>query len=302
MRVVITGAFGYVGQTLQRRLARKHTVIAIGHPSRTPIAPPDGVELVHGDLLLAERFLDDETALVHLAGGGGEAVCRQDPVAAVRTIVGGTSRLAAIARAARSPVRLFASSIFVYGTSRVPTGPYREDDETLADDLYGTCKLTAEHVWTAHGGGTALRIANIYGAGCGVDFGIQGAIERFARAAATGGELTIYGEGTQQIDYVNVDDVCAAFECALDATGPLPSAINVGGGAPISIGNLARACVAAGRALGRKPTLTSVDPPPGKVWPDRSLSIELARRALGWEPRVTLDDGVHDLVMMMRSS
>lgn len=302
MRVVITGAFGYVGQTLQRRLSSKHTVIAIGHTSRSPIAPAPGVEVVHGDLLLAARYLDRETAIIHLAGGGGDAVCRQDPVAAVRTIVAGTSRLAAAARDAGAPVRLFASSIFVYGTYRAPTGPYREDDEPLADDLYGMCKLTAEHVWTQHGGGTAMRIANIYGAGCGVDFGIQGAIERFARAAASGGALTIYGEGTQRIDYVNVNDVCDAFERALEASEPLPPVINIGGGAPLAIGDLARACMTAGRGIGQHPTLISVEPPAGRVWPDRSLSIDLARRVLGWEPRVALADGVCSLVEMMRPS
>lgn len=302
MRVVITGAFGYVGQTLQRRLAPTHHVIAVGHPSRTATGPVRGVEVVHGDLMLAARYLDRETAIIHLAGGGGDAVCRQDPVAAVRTIVTGTSRLAAAAREAGSPVRLFASSIFVYGTFRVPTAPYLEDDEPLADDLYGTCKLAAEHVWTAHGGGTALRIANIYGAGCGVDFGIQGAIERFARAAANGGKLTIYGEGSQRIDYVNVDDVCAAFERALEAAAPLPPTINIGGGAAVSIGDLARACIEAGRALGNQPSLESVEPPAGKVWPDRSLSIELAHRVLGWSPRVALDVGVRELVTMMRST
>ncbi len=301
MRVIITGAFGYLGQVLTRRLAAFHDVIAIGHPSRAPIPTPAGVEVIHGDLKLAAERLDARTAIIHLAGGGGEARCRQDPVDAVRTIIGGTSLLAAAARAAASPVRLFASSIFVYGTYRVPTGPYSEADATEADDLYGVCKATAEHVWTAHGGGTALRIANIYGAGCGVDLGIQGAIERFGRAAALGGELTIYGEGTQRIDYVNVDDVAMAFERALTApVGTLPSAINIGGGAPVAIGDLARTCIRAAELLGEHPTLTSIPPPEGRLWPDRCLSIDRARDVLGWQPRVALADGVRDLIQMMR--
>lgn len=302
MRVIITGAFGYLGQALVRRLAGKHVVVAIGHPPRAPITLPPGVEVIHGDLALAGDLLDDRSAIVHLAGGGGEARCREDPVEAVRTIVGGASRLAAAASAARCPVRLFASSIFVYGTYRVPDRPYREDDECFPDDLYGVCKATAEHVWTVHGGGTAFRMANLYGVGAGVDLGIQGAIERFARAAAAGGTLTIYGEGTQQIDYVNVDDVVTAFERALDAPpGALPPAINLAGGAPIAIGALARMCIAAGEAFGSNPTLVSTPPPAGRVWPDRSLAIQLAADVLGWKPEIPLEQGVRDLIHMMRS-
>lgn len=303
MRIVVTGAFGYVGLTLIGRLAPRHQVVAVGHPPRAAVTVPAGVEIVHGDLSLAARYLDRETAIVHLAGIGGEARCRQDPVAAVRTIVGGTSQLAAAAREAGAPVRLFASSIFVYGTYRQPIRPYREGDSLEADDLYGTCKATAEELWTRHGGGTALRIANVYGAGCGVDLGIAGAIERFARAAAAGGQLTVYGEGTQRIDYVHVDDVGAAIELAIHAApGTLPPAINVGGGAPVAIGALARACIRAAEAFGARPALVTAPAPEGKIWPDRSLSIELAHRALGWTPRIALEDGVRGMIeMMMRS-
>lgn len=300
MKVVVTGAFGFVGLALLERLVARYPVIAVGHPPRVPVAVPDAVEVVYGDLALAANHLDHETAIVHLAGGGGEDECRRDPVAAVRTIVGGTSLLAAAATRAASPVRLFASTIAVYGTARIPSGPYDEEDEALADDVYGICKATAEQVWTVHGGGTAFRMANIYGVGRGVDLGLQGAIERFARAAASGGELTVYGEGTQRIDYVNIDDVCAAFEAGLVAgSGGLPPVINLGGGSPIAIGDLARECIRAAERRGSRPSLRQVPAPEGKLWPDRSLSIELARRALGWEPQIGIEEGVEAMIDTM---
>lgn len=300
-RVVVTGAFGYLGLALVRRLAASRQVIAIGHPPRAAVTLPPSIETVEGDLTLAARYLDPDTALVHLAGGGGDARCREDPVAAVDTLARGTSVLAAAAREAGAATRVLASSIFVYGTQREHGTPYSERDEIAPDDLYGALKAAAEHVWTAHGGGTALRIANIYGAGAGIDVGLQGAIERFARAAAAGGEITIYGEGRQRIDYVHVDDVCRAIELAIDATD-LPAVINIGGGAPVAIAELADTCARAGDALGAAPRIVRVPAPAGKVWPDRSLSIELASTALGWAPATPLERGVAELVAMMKGS
>lgn len=291
MRTVVTGAFGYLGLALLRKLPG---AVAVGHPPRATAPIPAGVEVIHGDLALAAELEAD--ALVHLAGRGGEGEARKDPVAAVSTIVGGTARLAA----SRARKKLFSSTIAVYGTFRDHGRPYREDDAPRPDDLYGACKRAAEQAWTL-GGGTSLRIANIYGAGCGVDLGINGAVERFARAAATGGDITIYGEGAQRIDYVHVDDVCAAIHAAL-AADTLPPALNIGSGRPVSIRELAEACVRAGEALGQKPRIVSLPPPEGKVWPDRSLSIDLARSTLGWQPRVALDDGIRELVTMMRKS
>lgn len=297
-RVVITGAFGYLGLALAKRLAETRPVVAVGHPPRAPVTLPAGVMSVHGDLTLAGDRLADASGLVHLAGGGGEGRCREDPALAARVIARGTSLLAAAARAIGVRRRIFASTIAVYGTFRDHGRPYRETDAIAPDDLYGSLKATAEHVWTSHAGGTALRIANIYGAGIGVDLGISGAVERFARAAARGEELTMYGDGSQRIDYVHIDDVIEAIVRTLDAES-VPPVINVGSGRPVSIRELAEACIAAAESLGMKPRLVSKPPPEGKVWPDRSLAIDLAHDALGWTPRMRLEDGVKELVVMM---
>ena len=302
-RVLCTGAFGYLGLAALRGLTG-HDLVAFGHAPRNPAARaviPAGVTVIEGDLAEAPAILRSRgpfDAVVHLAGGGGPHKLAADPIAAVRTNIRATSEIAHVAREASVKRLVFASTIAVYGTFRDHGRPYSEADSPAPDDIYGVIKETAEHVWVAHAGGTSLRIANIYGAGAGVDMGVNGAVERFARAAAEGAALKIFGTGAQKIDYVHVDDVVRAIAAVLESPAP-PPIVNVGGGDPIAIVDLAERAIAAGKALGKAPTLRREPAPEGKSWPDRSLAIDLAKSALGWSPRVTYDDGIAALVRMM---
>jgi UDP-glucose 4-epimerase len=310
VRVLVTGAYGYLGLAVLRGL-EGFDLVALGRRPRNEralAAVPARVTTVIGDVLeQAEPVLTGRgpfDAIVHLAGGGGPKKCETDPPAAVTDNLTATAALVDLAR--RQGVRrlLFASTIAVYGTFRTPPPrPYQETDEAAADDFYGALKRAAELVWTAPGlgGGTALRIANIYGAGAGVDLGIGGAVERFARAAGRGGEISIFGTGQQRIDYVQVDDVVRAFRLALERPA-LPPVINVGGGEPVAIADLAELCLTIGRRRGVDVSLVRKPDPGGKIWPDRALGIGRAREALGWEPRVPLAQGLEEMAQMMGRS
>jgi UDP-glucose 4-epimerase len=295
--VVITGAFGYVGLALTQRLKDRYRVLGVGHAPRASI-PDWDIERLVGEVSDVFGRLGPDTAVIHLAGGGGERACRDDPVRATRNIVQGTLDLAEACRAAAVPRLLYASTIAVYGTYREHPEPYREDEAALPDDLYGCLKYAAETAVRLVADGTAMRIGNIYGAGSGVDVGIQGVAEKFARAASSSGEISIFGEGDQRIDFVHIDDVCRAFELALEAS-TLPRAINLGGGRTTSIGELARAAVRSGERRGNRPRLARKPAPEGKVWPTRALDIGLAKDTLDWTPRVPLEAGIDGLVAMM---
>jgi UDP-glucose 4-epimerase len=307
VRLFVTGAFGYLGLALLRRFAPRHEILAFGHPARSAAARaavPDGVTAVEGDILDVAPAIAEHRpeAIIHLAGGGGPRRVEEDPTRAVRTNVLGTARLAAAAQQAGAARLLFASTIQVYGTHRNWGKPYREVDPTAADDLYGAVKEAAEQIVLA-AGGTVLRLANLYGAGSGVDMGLGGAVEKFARAAVAGGEITLYGTGSQRIDYVHVDDVADAIE-ALLAAPSMPPILNLGGGAPITVGELASACLSGAHKLGQTPRIVVREPPPGppKIWPDRSLAIGLAGNLLGWRPKVRLQTGIDALCAMMSRS
>ena len=179
-------------------------------------------------------------------------------------------------------------------------GGRAESDAPRPDDVSGALKPAAEQI-CAHENGVALRLANVYGVGAPIDMGLHGAVERFARAAASGQELTVMGTGTQRIDYVHVADVVRAFDAVLRAPKP-PACINIGGGSPTSVVDVARMCLAAGRELGPTGTIVYQPAPAEKVWPDRSLAIDLAADTLGWRPQVIMNEGLRELVQMMHRS
>ena len=304
--ILVTGAFGYVGAALVRALGER-PVIAFGHVPRNEQVEErfePHVARVYGDLLEVSRALGSFEAIdavFHLAGGGGPAKCAADPGAAIRANIRGTSELAAWAKARGISRLVYASTIAVYGTYRDQRRPYSEGDQPAPDDIYGVIKEAAEHSWTAVAGGTSLRLANVYGAGAGIDMGINGAVERFARAAASGGTIKIFGDGSQCIDYVHVDDVCAAFLATLERD-ELPPVLNIGGASPISIAEMADVASRVGAELGTPPIVERLAPPEGKSWPDRSLAVDRARDILGWRPRRSFEEGFRDLTEMMRTA
>ena len=148
MKIIVTGAGGFVGRRLVARLAdANHLIVAIDRV----LEERSGVEAIAGDLadpeLLERAFAGGCDAVVHLATTPGGAAER-DPVGARRTNVDASMALTeAAAKAGRRPKFIFASSIAVFGDPLPPGGV---DDETpLAPRLlYGAHKAMIEQ-WIA---------------------------------------------------------------------------------------------------------------------------------------------------------
>lgn len=303
MKVVIAGGGGFIGSALLLHLAREHACVCFGHGThfaelRAMLG--GGAEFVEGELAdarLVREVVGGADAVVHVAGSGGEVPCLSDPVGAVLTHVQGTHVL--FNEATRSGVGtfVFASTIAVYGTYRARPMPLTEEMEPRPDDFYAALKAMAERLLADAGRGQILRLANVYGYGSGLgSTRASGVIGRFVEAALGGGPLRVYGDGSQAIDYVHVEDVCAAFAAALGRRGER-FVYNVGGGRPASVRSLAELTAELAEAeLGRRPEVVYVEAPPNKVWPDRWLSIEKAAAGLGWRPRVGLREGIRELL------
>lgn len=283
MRVLVTGAFGYLGLAVVQRLAREHEVVVHGRAPRKSAAqavyekiPADVQVLPEGDV--ADLPYQHVDAIVHLAGGGASGGAVAD--------VGESSHdnlWSAIHVASCAPPRarrILASSIYAYGIAR----PLWESTIVAPTTLYGMQKVLAEAAWRQEGG-MCLRFSHIYGVGSGVDFGRTGVTEKLARSLTGGDPFVVQGDGQQAIDLVHIDDACEAIARCLTSSH-LPPVINIGGDEYVTIAELK--AIAEGRDK-----VSLVDS-------NTCLDVNLALETLGWRPTISLKDGLSGLVEMFR--
>lgn len=304
MRVLVTGAAGFIGSTLVEALLDSGADV-VGVDAFTANYDParkranlDGVRARHGfrgaevDLRHAplEPLLEGVTHVVHLAAlpgvraSWGEAFREY----AEHNVLGTQRLLEAVRAAGRVERLVVASSSSVYGApSRFPTP---EDEPTRPLSPYGVTKVATESLLQSYRASfgvpaVALRYFTVYGPRQRPDMGIH----RFFEAARSGAPVTVYGDGTQTRDFTYVDDAVRATVAALTRPGPVPEpAYNIGGGHRVALGTLLDTIGdVAGRPLARRQTA----PQPGDPR-DTSADTTLARRDLGYAPATALLEGL----------
>lgn len=300
-RVLLTGATGFLGGALLRRLGEQgHEILVLGRseprgeglPPLTflpaDLADPEAVARHRESLRGVERVAHFAAAMLRSSDPAAD-----DPAAAVAVNVQGTASLLAALPATVSGV-CYASTVDVYGET--VTVPVTEDHPVAPRTYYGATKHAAEallRVWSARSGVpvASLRIAQVYGPG---DTSAK-AIPNFLRACLRGERPPVRGSGEDQRDYVYVDDVAAAALRALESGAD--GVFNVAGGRGISMRELLAAIQ---RLTGRTgdPGWALADRPAGRT----VFDVGRARAVLGWEPRVGLEDGLGRTLQAMRAA
>ncbi|MEV0898895.1 NAD-dependent epimerase/dehydratase family protein [Actinoplanes sp. NPDC049802] len=276
MRVVVTGAAGFIGGHLVHALTGQgHDVVPVD------VAGPGGCDLATDDL----APLADADVILHLAGRPGvRASWGEGAAAAFRDNVTATARLLSACSATR-PRFVLASSSSVYGSAAHPCA---EDDPIDPRSPYAVSKAEAERLAReAAADGlpvVVLRYFSVYGPRQRPDM----AFHRFIEAALDGTPVPLYGDGTQSRSFTYVGDVVDATVRAAGTPLPPGTVLNIGHPTTTSLRDALDRIAA---LLGTPAPTVPKDAAPGDVartWAGADRAAEL----LGWTATTGLDEGL----------
>lgn len=307
MRIVVTGAAGFIGSHLcERLLDDGHDVIGIdsftGYYARPlkeanlglarhhPRFRFEELDLRSGEL---DRVLDGADVVVNEAAMPGLVHSWEDFDAYQSCNLTGLHRLVEASRRQRVGLIVQASTSSVYGIQAIGD----EDQPTRPVSPYGVTKLAAEHLLLAYHAihdlpVVILRYFSIYGPRQRPDM----AYRIFCERLLAGQPITVYGDGQQTRGNTYVSDCVAATVAALTLGAP-GRIYNVGGGTVVS---LLDALKILAEALGVEPEIRWADPRPGD---QRHTAATISRAAaeLGWEPLVQPPEGLANEALWVAS-
>ncbi len=304
MRVLLTGAAGFIGSHLAERLcARGDTVVgfdnfdrfyprAIKERNLEALRGSHRFQLIEGDLCrradVARTMIEKVDAVVHLAALAGVRPSIAEPARFWDVNVTGTLNLVEVCRARGVRRLVFASSSSVYGDgSEVP---FRESDPCGRPlSPYAATKRSGELLaFNAHHlygmDVTCLRFFTVYGPRQRPDL----AIHRFAQLFASGQPIPMFGDGSSSRDYTWIDDIVDGVVAAIDQVKPGYRIYNLGGSRPTSLSELVDLLSS---AMGKTPIIDRQPEQPGDM-PRTLAEVSLAARELGYAPKVGITEGI----------
>jgi len=295
-RVLVTGGAGFIGSHLcERLISEGHTVFCWDSletgslENLANVLPSPRFELVQHDIIVPRDLAVDR--IFNLACPASPIHYQRDAVRTIMTSTVGVMNMLELAE--RYGARLLqASTSEVYGDPLVH--PQREDYWGHVNPIgpracYDESKRLAETLLVAHEKhrGASVRIArifNTYGPNMQPDDGRV--VSNFMVQALRGDDLTIYGNGSQTRSFCYVSDMVDGLLRLMDSgfRGP----VNLGNPVETTVGELA---VIINRMAGGRSSIVH-KPLPQDDPCRRNPDISLAREKLGWEPRVSLVEGL----------
>lgn len=315
MNFLVTGGAGFIGSHICERLLREwhsvwvyddlnnfydpklkqanlREVEALGRP----------FEFIKGDICNRKKL--DELfgsvkfdQVIHIAARAGVRPSIEEPALYQRVNVEGTVNILEAARAHGVRKVILASSSSVYGVnSKVP---FREQDPTFTPiSPYAASKLATESLGHVYHrlydmDIVALRFFTVYGPRQRPDL----AIRKFAGLIRDGQPIPIYGDGSTARDYTYIDDILNGITACISRNFGY-EVFNLG---ESQIVRLDRLIELLEDAIGKKAEIDRRPDQPGDV-PLTYADVSKARRMLGYEPQVKIEEGIRRFAQWFRSS
>ncbi|MGW8256816.1 MAG: UDP-glucuronic acid decarboxylase family protein [Thermoguttaceae bacterium] len=306
-RILVTGGAGFLGSHLCERLIRQgHDVICLDNfftSQKSNIADllsEPNFELVRHDITLPIFLEVDE--IYNLACPAAPGHYQYNAIKTLKTSVIGSINVLGIAKRCRSKV-LQASTSEVYGDPQIHPQPetYRGSVNTIGPRAcYDEGKRAAETLFMDYHrqNNINIRIARIFNTYGPVMHPFDGrVISNFIRQALFGENITIFGDGSQTRSFCYRDDLVEGLIRLMDAPDEFIGPVNLGNPGEFTILELAKMVTEMTESRSKIVFL----PLPADDPLQRKPDITLAREQLGWEPKVSLREGLLKTIEWFRS-
>jgi len=296
---LVTGGAGFIGSHIAEALVSRGNRVRVLDNLSTGFlsnldAVRDRIEFIEGDLVDAPRVaraVSGVDCVFHQAALPSVPRSMEHPLDTHASCVTGTVTLLDAARRAGVRRVVYASSSSVYGDQ--PASSKRENDLPSPISPYGAAKLAAEYYCRAFAASfpletVSIRYFNVFGPRQDPASPYSAVIPLFITAILSGQRPVIYGDGLQSRDFTFVANVVHGNLLAADAPGVSGRVFNVAMGGSIDL-----LCLLASlnRLLGTEVKPIHADPRPGDIR-ESMADITMARRDLGYEPRIGFEDGL----------
>ena len=307
-RILVTGGAGFLGSHLCDRLvAMGHDVICLDNlftsqkSNITHLLGTKNFEFIRHDV--TEPIMLEVDEIYNLACPAAPGHYQYNPIKTMKTSVLGAINMLGLAKRVRAKI-FHASTSEVYGDPDVHPQPesYRGNVNPIGPRAcYDEGKRAAETLFFDYNRQNGLdirvvRIFNTYGPRMHPFDGRV--VSNFIRQALMGEAITIYGEGTQTRSFCYRDDLIDGFLKFMDAPKGTIGPINLGNPTEFTILQLAELVV---ELAGSKSEIVRARPLPQDDPLQRRPDITLARKVLGWEPKIELREGLMKTIEYFRS-
>jgi nucleoside-diphosphate-sugar epimerase len=315
MTLLITGGSGFIGTELVRYLLKNNfqekIIIYDQFEPRNELKQIpkflEHVQYIQGNLQEYEKIvssLNDVDSVIHLAAIADVKKCQSEPKATRKINIDGTQTLLQAISKSKVDKIIFASTMSaIYGKS--PIFDEKETPNPVSE--YGKQKLECEKIIIDFSNkhsinSIILRKSNLYGVGIITK---ENVVAAFVKNALFNSKISIDGTGEQYRNFLNLKDVCQAYVKAISCNLNNSEIVNIAGPTTITLNKLAELVKNEVEHV-TKNTIEIIHSETvrkddfGKIKPPR-ISTTKARAILNYEPKITIEEGIRDLIKFYQS-